>query len=320
MKKPVYLILLSILFLTARIPGKVSLSEGKKCSDCHSSVLHGMFIHGPAKYDCELCHKPTGQSHPGGEAPAFEFPADGAEMCYYCHESKNTLPIVHAVVEGGECTVCHLPHSADVKFLLAGEPASYLCEGCHDMEIAEKNFTHKPASDGQCTSCHDPHQSAYSHLLTYEPRDGCIYCHKSMITELERPFVHKPVLENCSICHNPHASTFPSLLRRSFPQGDYFSSGPEGVQQCYSCHEPLAMVNPSTTTLTSFRDGSKNLHYLHLSGPKGRSCVLCHNVHAADNSSLIAQEVRFGKWTMRMNFLQTGSGGSCLPGCHGELS
>jgi hypothetical protein len=72
-----------------------------------------------------------------------------------------------------------------------------------------------------------------------------------------------------------------------------------------------------TRTLTGFRDGDRNLHFLHVNKEKrGRTCRACHELHAAENSVQIRQEVSYGKWLMPINFTKEETGGSCHPGCH----
>ena len=71
-------------------------------------------------------------------------------------------------------------------------------------------------------------------------------------------------------------------------------------------------------SLTNFRNGEKNLHYLHINGIKGRSCILCHDVHASNNEHLIADKVPFESWWMNLNYKTLENGGSCQPGCHKE--
>jgi hypothetical protein len=72
-----------------------------------------------------------------------------------------------------------------------------------------------------------------------------------------------------------------------------------------------------STTVTGFRNGDVNMHYVHVSGNRARSCAVCHNMHAAGNTHLVNDVIRFGKWDMKMNFIVQELGGSCAPGCHG---
>jgi predicted CXXCH cytochrome family protein len=73
-----------------------------------------------------------------------------------------------------------------------------------------------------------------------------------------------------------------------------------------------------TTIYTKFRNGNRNLHYVHVvNSRKGRSCRMCHQPHASNGVKLIDKEVqKFGEWEIPVNFAITPTGGSCAPGCH----
>jgi predicted CXXCH cytochrome family protein len=74
---------------------------------------------------------------------------------------------------------------------------------------------------------------------------------------------------------------------------------------------------PETSFATNFRDGERNLHYLHVHNKqKARSCTLCHSLHGSNNPKLIADSVPFGKWSLPLKFVKTETGGGCAPGCH----
>jgi hypothetical protein len=49
---------------------------------------------------------------------------------------------------------------------------------------------------------------------------------------------------------------------------------------------------------------------------KGRTCNLCHEVHASAKPKLIKETTSFGTWQLPLNFTPTATGGSCMPGCH----
>jgi hypothetical protein len=90
---------------------------------------------------------------------------------------------------------------------------------------------------------------------------------------------------------------------------------------CFSCHDEKIVREHSTDTVTDFRNGRLNLHYLHVNKENnGLACRACHTGHVSDQPKQISEMVRFGSWTFPMRFTQTSSGGSCLTGCHGEYS
>ena len=80
------------------------------------------------------------------------------------------------------------------------------------------------------------------------------------------------------------------------------------------------LMNLEKTDFTMFRNGERNLHFVHVNKEKGRNCSLCHDVHAAKNAQLIDTTVKFGRWDMPLNYIATDDGGTCATGCHKELS
>ena len=82
------------------------------------------------------------------------------------------------------------------------------------------------------------------------------------------------------------------LLVESFPATAYVPYTDTAYALCFSCHERDLLQYPDTSFATGFRDGERNLHYLHVNNAqKGRSCVLCHNLHGGTNDALIAESV-----------------------------
>jgi hypothetical protein len=78
-----------------------------------------------------------------------------------------------------------------------------------------------------------------------------------------------------------------------------------------------------TTTLTKFRNGDLNLHYLHVNkDERGRTCRACHEVHAAKQKHQIRDGVPYGPsgYILKVNFTQTATGGTCERTCHAARS
>jgi len=186
-------------------------------------------------------------------------------------------------------------------------------------------------SEKQCYLCHEVHTSKSEYLLKGFSLDLCIHCHNQQIrsprgdieniqAQIERvQYLHGPVAQkNCTPCHFAHGGDYPNLMIRPFPEDFYvpFTVGRYGL--CFGCHDSK-MVLEKLSMDTQFRNGNENLHYFHVNDPlKGRSCRACHAEHASDNPFHIRDSVPFGKWTMRIIFKQTSTGGSCLTGCHQE--
>jgi predicted CXXCH cytochrome family protein len=134
-------------------------------------------------------------------------------------------------------------------------------------------------------------------------------------------FPHSAIsLGGCASCHQAHGSDFRELLVDRFPEEDYLPAVTENFELCFLCHDTGIMDQEETESATGFRDGKKNLHWLHINGTKGRNCRMCHNMHGSLQPYLVEDRVRFGEWVMEMNFVPEEQGGSCLPGCHGKLA
>lgn len=302
------------------------------CFLCHDrSIVGGKFLHGPvAVGGCNACHN----------AHQTDFPklllASSNELCFTCHGDKaddmKNNKFAHAPVQQG-CTNCHNPHSGDFKFNFIAEGSSDLCLGCHaekKQEIAEATVKHGGLETGRkCLACHSPHYSNFSKMLAMKPSDLCLSCHDreytnktGKITDMKKFLAnnkdwHGPIKENdCSSCHNTHGSKNFRILRENFPPIFYDAYNPEDYKLCFMCHEKTLAQDESTKTLTGFRNGNRNLHFVHVNQQKGRTCRACHDAHATGNPRHIRDSVPFGGWALPVGFSKTKSGGQCLPGCH----
>jgi predicted CXXCH cytochrome family protein len=130
--------------------------------------------------------------------------------------------------------------------------------------------------------------------------------------------LHGPIQSGtCTPCHDPHGSQEVKLLIKEFPADIYVPYTEKEFELCFSCHNRDLLRFPDTSFATGFRDGEKNLHYIHVNKKeKGRNCKICHNVHGSDNLKLIADKASFGKWELPLKFVKTDTGGACSPGCH----
>jgi predicted CXXCH cytochrome family protein len=124
---------------------------------------------------------------------------------------------------------------------------------------------------------------------------------------------------NCNACHDPHGSNQRDLLERTFPATFYARFDVTKYELCWTCHEKQLVLTPKTRSLTNFRNGDVNLHFVHVNrDEKGRSCKTCHDVHASDLPNHMASSVPFegSNWAMPIEYQKTADGGSCTPGCH----
>ena len=272
---------------TDSIPVKKDTTLGKSCLDCHGVLVEKKLKH-PAKNEnaCQDCHKSGSKDHP---KTAIGLIKNLPDLCLSCHDEKKELiassPSVHkAVTEKKFCVNCHSPHSSDNKKLLVA-PRKVLCLSCHNKAVKE---------DG-------------TPAINFE--------------KLMKSKTLHPPFEDCEkTCHNPHAGTDRRMLNTTFLSNSYVAVVSDSFALCWECHGADMIEKPKTKGATNFRNGEDNLHWVHVNGAKGRSCMMCHSPHATDNLHLIRDNVRFGSWSFRMNYKANENGGSCLPSCHAERS
>lgn len=306
---------------------------GALCFTCHDDELVGkQYAHGPAAAGgCIICHDPHSADYDNllrDEDPS---------LCYGCHTEKkeaiDKAEYVHTAVKQG-CVACHDPHSEEQKYMLKKKPPE-LCFGCHEEkkeQLANVTVRHRALDVGKgCLNCHDPHMSNVANNLLMEPLDLCLSCHNrtyqrkdgTSLTNMkklldENKYHHGPIRQkDCSGCHDPHGSNNFRILRRPYPATFYAPFSPENYALCFSCHEETIVLDPETDKLTNFRNGTQNLHYLHVNKRvKGRTCRACHETHASNFPKHIRENVPFGAWEIELKYKKTPTGGSCTPGCH----
>ncbi|MEI7725572.1 MAG: cytochrome c3 family protein [Bacteroidota bacterium] len=278
----IYLLLISLFSLADSHPFK----EDPKCRDCHAALLEKQSIHAPAKNGCDMCHQINTTEHSQNKSKGLFLLKKLPELCYTCHagtkkEIDTSRVVHHAVNEKKQCTNCHSPHSSNEKKLLTADKKE-LCLGCHDKE--EVIFGKKITNIKQL-------------LKTSK-------------------VIHPALNGGCTSCHKPHASAENYLLISAYPAGQYAEGKKDNYAVCWECHDSDLLELAKTSTATGFRDGERNLHFVHVNGKKGRSCSICHDVHATKREHLIVEKVPFGEWEMPLNYIPSESGGSCSPGCH----
>jgi len=305
------------------------------CQRCHTQWSGGemKFIHGPVAVGaCILCHEP----HSSWNAKLLVEPVD--DLCFGCHSEmaeslKNARHVHDPVLKS--CTTCHDAHASNVRYQLRADAPS-LCFSCH--EDVEKSVETMPVvhgavtDEGGCLGCHAAHDSEQPKLQKHGQIETCLGCHDKpieatdgkMLTNMakllkDNPDHHGPIREGaCTECHQPHGADHPRLLREAYPPEFYAPFSMERYALCFRCHIPDLVTSEHGTGLTGFRDGDRNLHWLHVNREKGRTCRACHEVHASRNPFHIRDSVPFGDrgWALEINYTQTETGGRCAPGCH----
>jgi len=296
------------------------------------------WTHAPfAAGDCSICHERNDPKNPG------QLVKQGNELCFMCHDEFQAILArkhPHSPAKA-YCLSCHNAHDSRQTKLLHAE-ATELCLGCHASvkKTAERSAVkHKALTQGKkCLACHNPHASSVEKLLTQLPFDLCVSCHSAdgmkdasgkTLTNFGKWLAdnkewHAPVTaKDCSACHLPHGSAHFRLLVADYPPEFYAAYDEKNYELCFTCHNPEVARNAETTTLTGFRDGPRNLHFVHVNkAERGRTCRACHEVHASKQVHQIRDGVPYGSngWMLKVGYTKTPNGGSCARTCHDTKS
>ena len=292
------------------------------CFSCHDKQMKNKTtLHGPVKQgECIACHLPHSAPYKGLLTEKKE------QFCLTCHKKRLeefTRKHSHKPIKE-DCNSCHTAHGSDVEFQLK-ESEPKLCYSCHQKthpevikEIKKAKVQHRSVVEGKCSSCHTVHSTDFEKQLKAPLKYICFACHKELQEQVvSSKYMHGAVKEsNCNACHKSHGAAYVDLLKKYFPTEFYTAYSPEKYAMCFECHNPDICKDEMTHELTNFRNGSVNLHFLHVNRKKGRSCKACHEVHAGNQAKHVRSEVPFGMWSYPIQFTSKKNGGTCVVGCH----
>lgn len=310
-----------------------SKNQSDLCFACHDEeIMAGQYKHGPAAVGaCSMCHNP--------HSSPFEkmLRVQGTDLCAECHTDFIKTMAEGTYLHGPvaqDCALCHNPHSGPKPKMLPATTHE-LCGKCHEEVIriaTESTVRHGPVEDvNGCLNCHLPHAAETAPQLKEPQLDLCLGCHNKpldsgegrLLTNMkalldENEDWHGPIQEGeCSGCHEIHGGENFRFVMEAYPAEFYSPYDPANYELCFTCHDPAMVRNEYTRTLTGFRDGDRNLHFLHVNKEeRGRTCRACHEVHASQKPRHIRESVPYGKWDLPLNYEKSELGGTCSPGCH----
>lgn len=303
----------------------------KLCFECHDPAISEKPVkHYPvAEGDCQACHDPHKSDYTS--LTILEVPA----LCFECHSDiSEQLNAANHHPPAEDCSNCHSTHGSEMDYLM-DQSTIDLCYMCHDNireDIENKPYVHGIVNEKKtCSNCHSPHGSDYEKYLISDGKELCLGCHNKAISTKTRTLsnISKKVNESkvvhgaiefngCKGCHSAHASSHTSLLNESFPSTEYAASVADTFALCFNCHDASMLDEDPSLSGTNFRDGDRNMHYLHINGDKGRNCRFCHDMHGSPNEHMIATKVKMNSWEMPLEYKVFENGGSCYTGCHAE--
>jgi predicted CXXCH cytochrome family protein len=291
------------------------------CLSCHPEKKGGLHRRSSMGTDCLACHLPHSASFPRLRRNG------GWSDCEGCHQGKRSGRHVHSALTGRPCGECHDPHRQPPL-------PSVGCRDCHES-LAQKNAMHGNLSQKQCLECHTPHSAEEKVVPMKESSSrSCLPCHDDLSRALKAAeSLHRALRDagagtagggDCGACHTGHDGAAPFLKKR-YSLEYQAPWTPDAQSLCWGCHNPSlaqarnAAPGASGTPVTSFRDGTRNLHFVHAVGDsqKGFGCWVCHDAHAGFQKHLLNDAPTFNPGRrLALRFVGDPGGGSCESACH----
>ncbi len=254
-------------------------AESCSSQQCHADMVRNDIMHSPAQEgECTVCHESQKVTHPSGSGPDFALTAEGASLCFQCHEQDNFVgKVIHGPSASGACIYCHNPHGSKNKGLLR-KPLQEMCFDCHTdflQDLKKASHVHSAIRDLNCVICHLPHKSERIKLLKAETTELCFNCHDDIEDKYNRSLnKHKALYvgERCANCHSVHFSEHSSLLIK------------DELDLCLSCHgQDEQGRSGSLRNMRGEIEGKKFLH-----GPVADGdCIACHDPHGSSYALIL---------------------------------
>ena len=206
-------------------------TQSSTCSECHSDIGKGKYVHTALEMGCTTCHKietANGVTHINLVAPV-------TQVCLSCHVLAEDK-VLHRPYKLGDCVVCHSPHASDFPNH-TWAAAQDICLGCHARERLKVDEAKKTAT------------VPWGVTLTFEQLQGCQYLNLNAALTANHPVDGHPVSGpntavgpkappiTCLSCHVPHASNFADLLAKLPPDPSMPLCKTCGL--CSDCHKQM---------------------------------------------------------------------------------
>ena len=316
--------------------GLFAPNDNDLCFTCHAVASESNVFPGSAFWQgtvharsqnaakCIDCHDPHGVKDAKGVIPAMLAKREDA-LCTGCHDGSHAgdvtralaMPFRHEVA----CSNCHNPHFIDTSSAPPSAPqASNRLAGVSRIEVANGGAGLAPT--------YVLHGAGEPGAREYEI---CFKCHSSyvkqrpgqsnlaLLTNPANPSYH-PIqapgknaridpqsftagydaqsMIFCSDCHEAHGSSYRYLTKKPSPD------------LCLTCHAYDVYANTAADSRTQ-KASRFTGHALHAG--RNVDCYTCHESHGSTRYAALITNRPSGI----MTYVQTATGGSCSPTCHG---
>ncbi|MEI6306254.1 MAG: cytochrome c3 family protein [Deltaproteobacteria bacterium] len=178
------------------------------------------------------------------------------------------------------------------------------CVGCHPGPN-----THAKVKGKDCSPCHmesgDNHLRNHGVSSMLHGKKFCAQCHELKEDKESVNSLHPGISAwSCEICHTPE-----NYPLKKLPLEDQLAI-------CNECHNRNQLVQAETRTGTKFRDGPKNLHYIHSEELYHIRCTNCHDIHSSRQLHLIRSNGSRYVLDVTIDYTANSYGGSCVTSCH----
>jgi len=196
-------------------------AESSMCSECHSSISKGKYVHSAMTMGCTTCHQVKNEKG----VTQVNLVAPVTQLCLTCHSIAQDK-VLHRPYKLGDCIVCHSPHASDFP-AHTWVSQQETCLGCHARVRLKVNARKKTVS------------VPWGVTLTFNQMQGWMYLNLNATLTANHPVEGHPVSGpntalgpkappiTCLSCHRPHGANHANLLPKTPPD--------PGMSLCKTC-------------------------------------------------------------------------------------